>query len=165
MNTLDKTVLLLDQMVQPHRPNMVAEKKLLYANPETGTMVYHVLTNNRTLPYVTNRYYCWGSFLVGNADGFIDEGFYLQSESSITIGEVTEDADTVTINRKGWVMCHFDMRDSVGPIVIKKEHFQKYPDEVIKLLPSSSPATLPTPPKGKGVIRKIIEWWFYGQPA
>lgn len=147
-----KTALLLDQMVQPHRPNMKAEKKLLYANPETGTLVYQVLTSNQTLPYPTGRYYCWASFLVGNENGFMDVGFHLESEANVRIGEVVEDGETITVQRSGYETTHFELRMPVGNLVVKKTDLKPYPEEVRKVVEP------PPPPVSRGLFERFMDW-------
>ena len=117
----------LDAQIYPARPRMKPEKKVLYSNPETCTLVYQIFTSNATLPYPVSEYMVWGQFFIGNADGFIESDQWLDSEANITIDGVVEDADAVTIKRDGVMTTYFEIKVAVHDLVFKKAEFKPYP--------------------------------------
>lgn len=126
----------LDKKVTAARPNMTPTKERIYANEETGTVIYCVLTSNSALPENMKggsplyrfESITWGYFLVGNENGYAESDVYVASEASFRLGKITEDDEKVTIERQGKQTIHFGIEVEVGNIVLKKKDFKPYDD-------------------------------------
>jgi len=118
----------LNAQVFPARPRMKPEKKTLYSNKETGTVVFQIFTSNSTLPGgCVSECFVWAYFLIGNADGFIATDEWLDSEAEIDNHGVSEDSEAVKIHQSGFKVTNFGIRVPVGNLIFKKVDFKPYP--------------------------------------
>lgn len=119
---------MLDLQVIPRSPRMRPEKKVLYSNQKTGTLVYQVFTSNMTLPDFVGECFVWAYFLIGNADGFVATDEWLDSEAEVDVGGVLEDDESVVIKLNGYKTIHFGIEVPVKDMVFRKAGFKPYPD-------------------------------------
>lgn len=116
----------LDKLVAPARSGMEASKTILYANPETGTVVYSVYTSNATLGRWISEHVAWTYYLVGNNHGAVNVGSHVSSEARISIGMIRENDEEIVIPRSGTETIHFGIQVEVRDIVVKKSSLKPY---------------------------------------
>lgn len=126
MSKLEKTRKMLKREIHPARPNMKAFERELYANEETGTVVYQVFTSNMTLPYPVTERIEWAYFLIGNESGCIGSGTYVSSEARFSIGKISENKNIVRIPRNGYETIHFGLQVRVDNLEFRKDKFRPY---------------------------------------
>jgi hypothetical protein len=126
MSRLEKTIEELGKQVLPARLGMKATNEVLYSNEDTGTVVYHVLTSNSTLPYPVTEHITWGYFLVGNERGYAESDCYVASEASFRLGKISEDKKSVRIPREGYMTTYFEIQVPVQDLVFEKSKFKPY---------------------------------------
>jgi hypothetical protein len=123
---IEKTIEKLEDKVRAARPSMKPTKKMIYSNEDTGTVIYEVSTDNRSMDGLVTEWRLWKEYLVGNLEGHSYGGFHLASEASIGVKEVEEDENEVRIRRSGYMSSHFGIRLEAEDLTFDKEDFKPY---------------------------------------
>ena len=123
---IEKTIEKLEDKVRAARPSMTPTKKMIYSNEDTGTVVYEVSTDNRSMDGMVTELRLWKEYLVGNLEGHSYGGFHLASEASVLVKGIEEDENEVRIRRSGYQTTHFEIRIATEDLVFNKEDFEPY---------------------------------------
>jgi hypothetical protein len=125
MKKVEATMTQLDKKVLSARPSFPAKKTVLYANEETGTVIYQIYTDNSSVPD-RFEFVSWTNYLVGNEYGYADVGFHVSSEANFRLGEIHEDNENIIIPRSGFYTIIFDIRVDAEDLVVKKSDLKPY---------------------------------------
>ncbi len=125
---LDQTIEQLEKEATPARHGMRTTHKTLYSNEKTGTVVYHVFTDNHAIVAEQGFGECiiWAYFLAGNNNGYAASDCYVHSEANFSIGKIREDKNKIVIPRSGTFTTHWEIEVEVSDLVFDKSEFKSY---------------------------------------
>ena len=123
---IEKTIEKLEDKVKAARPSMKPTKKMIYSNEDTGTVVYEVSTDNRSMDGMVTEWRLWKEYLVGNLEGHAYGGFHLASEAAVGVKGIEENENEVRIRRSGYQTTYFDIKIEAEDLVFNKEDFKPY---------------------------------------